>query len=241
MTMKTARRALCVLLCALMLLPACAGAELNGWPEQMTFGQTLAQVYFDRVNENLAQLGAAPVNSIFECYSGFVSLGVTASPDADIPEGTELVMLMRDSGLQKLTIHTRDLQGFTALAAACIEAASQGTISLADAMKEPAAYAKTIASAPKNSIANVVYDDQGDTVRTYYNYTPNEFNDDVNWMTMTLIFPWGGTVYGVLVTPTPPPAIDYGNEYEGSNFNDGYTHLEIVTPEPQAPDDGIIR
>lgn len=241
MMMKTARKLLAAILCALLLLPACAGAELNGWPEQMTFGQLLAQEYFDRVNENLAQLSASPVNSMFECYSGFLSLGVTAFPDADIPEGTELVLLMRDSGLQKLTIHTRDMSGFPALAAACIEAASQGTITLEDAMKEPAAYAKSIASAPDNSISNVVYDDQGDTVRTYYNYMPNEFNDGQNWMTMTLIFPWGGTVYGVLVTPTPPPAIDYGNEYEGSNFNDGYNHLDIVTPVPQAPDDGIIR
>ena len=83
------------LLCALLMLPACALADL-AWPAGATAGQLALQEYVARVNGNLAQLGTGQVNSIFECYSGFAVLGVTSQDMAEVPEGVELTVREKD-------------------------------------------------------------------------------------------------------------------------------------------------
>lgn len=229
------------LTCVLMMLCACsAQAELT-WPDNPTPGQQALMDYIGRVNENLLLLDAAPVNRVFECYSGFASLGVTASAESEVPENVELVVTMTDAGLRMLTLRVSSIDQFASLAASCIQAASFGQIELADALNDPMAYASRVAGEPANSFSDEVVEQQGDTVRTYYSYAPNEYNDGHDWMTMTLIFPWNfGAGSGVLVTPTPAPEIDYGNEYEGSRFDDEYTHLEVFATESPSPEDGII-
>ena len=229
------------LTCMLMMLCACSAQADLTWPENPTPGQQALMAYIDRVNENLTQLGAAPVNQVFECYSGFASVGVTASPESDVPENVELVITMSDYGLQKLILRVSALDQFAGLAASCIQAARIGQIELADALKDPSAYVSRVAKEPANSFEDDVQEQQGDAVRTYYRYAPNEYNDGHDWLTMTLIFPWSSDYSsGVVVTPTPAPAIDYGNEYEGSRFDDDYTHLEVFATDPPSPDDGFI-
>ena len=226
----------------LMMLCACSAQADLTWPEKMTPGQQLLRTYIEQVNVNLLSLGAEPVNRLFECYSGFASLGVTTSPDSDVPENMELVVNMSDYGLQKLTLRVASLDQFANLAASCIQAASAGQIELKDAMNDPQAYAVRVAKEPANSFADDVLEQQGDAVRSYFSYAPNEFSDGRDWLTMTLIFPWSSDYSsGVVVTPTPAPQIDYGNEYEGSRFEDDYTHLEVFATESPSPDDGIIR
>ena len=80
-----ALKRLWTLLCALLLLPAAALAELT-WPDGATGGQQALQAYIARVNDNLAQQGSRQVNSLFEYYTGFAVLGVTAKDMAEVPD-----------------------------------------------------------------------------------------------------------------------------------------------------------
>lgn len=230
---------LAVLTTALWMLCGTAMAELN-WPKAPTEGQQAAAAYIAQVNEDLAAQGMPVVNTLFECYTGFASLGVTADPKAEVPEDVELILTMDGSGLTMLTLRVSDAGRFAALAGACIHAATPD-LALTDALREPTAYAARVMSEPDNSFEDDVDPSQGDTVRVYYRYAPDEYHDGVDWITMTLIFPWhGAAAGGVYVTPTPPPAADYGNEYEGSQFDDGYTHFEVFVTPTTNPDDALI-
>lgn len=232
-------RRLAALALVLMMMAGTACAEV-AWPGTLTAGQQLLKAYVARVNEDLAALGAAQVNRLFECYAGFASLGV-ASDDAEIPEGNELIVTMAGDTLETLTLRTNDADLFAVLAAACIQAASPDAVALTDTMAEPAAYAARVKNEPENSFSDEVNTAQSDRVRTYYAYEPNAYGDGENWLTMTLVFAWSGTMAdGVYVTPTPLPPEDYGNEYEGTQFDDGYTHLEIFVTATPSPDDALI-
>ena len=224
-------RKLWTLLCALLMLPACALADL-AWPAGATAGQLALQEYVARVNGNLAQLGTGQVNSIFECYSGFAVLGVTSQDMAEVPEGVELTFTLNEDSLSQLQLRVSDPSRFAALAAGCIQAASPDAMTLQDALRTPTEHVSQVQSAPANSYEEQIITGPGDAPRTYYAYYPNQYRDGVNWLQLTLIFPrtdaQSAAAIGA-VTPAPVPE----EEYEGTGY-DGGIHLEVfVTPTPE--------
>lgn len=232
--MKTSIRFLSCL-CALMLLCAGASAEL-AWPAMSTPGQQLLQAYVETVNMNQSQQGAGLINSIFECYSSFAVMGVTAQDGSSMPEGLELTFTLNQDSLDTLQLRVSDPSRFAAMAASCIQAASPDAVTLAEALEAPAARAKQAAENPGNSFEDEVIDLNGLAPRVYYAYYPNQYRDGVNWLQMTLIFPLpGADDADVITAETPAPA--GSEEYEGYEY-DGGTHLEIfvtATPEPDSP------
>lgn len=238
-------RRLAALLCVLMLLPALALAELP-WPADATQGQLLLQGYVNRVNENLTQLGRGTVNSLFECYPGFAVLGVTASEGADSPEGVELTFTLYQDRINILQLRVNQPEQFAALAGSCIQACSPTVTTLEDAQTEPAAYAAKAQAEPGNSFEEEVVELNGPAPRVYYAYYPNQYQDGVSWLQMTLVFPQeqSGDVAVVSVTDDPSVSgtIYYTDEngdvigYDGVPY-DGGLHLEVfvtATPEPDS-------
>lgn len=226
---------ICALLCAL-LLPISAMAEII-WPTPLTEGQTRLKEYIQLVNDNQSQQNRGWINSVFECYPGFASLGMTTQDMAEIPEGVELFFTMEQDCLDTLQLRVNDPSRFPALAASCIQAASPTAISLEDALKDPSAYADKALKNPTNSFEDPVDALNGLTPRIYYAYYPNQYRDGVNWLQMTLVFPMpGASDAAVSATPTPPPP-DTELEYDLTDY-DGGTHLEVFTtptPEPDSP------
>ena len=227
-----ALKRLCAFACALLLLPAAALAQLT-WPDAATSGQMALEDYIARVNGNLAQLGAAQVNSVFECYAGFAVLGVTARDMAEVPEGVELTFTLNEDSLAQLQLRVNDPSAFAALAGSCIEAASPGAMTLQDAMSTPAAHAARVLGAPANSYEEQVITGPGDAPRTYYAYYPNQYRDGVNWLQLTLIFPWADARAAAVIGAATPAPAGPEQEYEGTGY-DGGVHLEVfVTPTPE--------
>lgn len=226
---------ICALVCAL-LLPLSATAELI-WPANLTAGQAELKAYIELVNQNQSLQSRGWVNSLFECYPTFATMGMTSLDMAEIPEGVELTFTMEGGHLDTLQLRVNDPTRFAALAASCIQAASPDVTTLEAALKDPAYHAGKAIEAPGNSFEDTVDTLNGPAPRVYYAYYPNQYRDGVNWLQMTLIFPLPG--YGeaaVAATSTPAPA-DSGLEYEGYDY-DGGTHLEIFTtptPEPDSP------
>lgn len=233
---------LAALLCVLMFLPALALAELS-WPENATQGQLLLQGYVSRVNDNLAQLGRGTVNSIFECYPGLAVMGVTAADGADSPEGVEMTFTLYEDRINILQLRVNQPELFAALAGSCIQACSPTVTTLEDAQKEPANCAAKAQTEPGNSFEDEVVELNGPAPRVYYAYYPNQYQDGVNWLQMTLVFPQdqSGDVAVVTVTENPPmtSTLYYTDEngevvgYEGVPY-DGGIHLEVfITPTPE--------
>ena len=226
---------ICTLVCAL-LLPVAAMAELT-WPANLTAGQAELKAYIELVNQNQSLQSRGWVNSLFECYPTFATMGMTILDMAEIPEGVELTFTMEGDHLDTLQLRVDDPTRFAALAASCIQAASPDVTTLEEALKDPTYHANKAIEAPANSFEDTVDTLNGPAPRVYYAYYPNQYRDGVNWLQMTLIFPLPG--YGdaaVAATQTPPPA-DPTLEYEGYDY-DGGTHLEIFTtptPEPDSP------
>ncbi len=231
---------LLALLCAL-LLPACALGDIL-WPENMDAGQTELQAYIQQVNQCQLQQKHRMVNSLFECYPSFATLGITAADMAEIPEDVEMNFLLEAGHLDTLTLRASDPGVFAALAASCIHAASP-EISLEDALTDPAYHANKATNSPEDSFEDMVELVNGLTPRVYYAYYPNQYRDGVNWLQMTLVFPMPGAEGGSL-SATPEPSADHirtdaemDADYEGYDY-DGGTHLEIfatATPEPDSP------
>ena len=93
------------LLCCLLLAASVAQAAID-WPVLTTQGQQAAQTYIAQVNANLSSLGAANINSLFECYPVIMSLGITAQDNADTPEGVELSLQLQEEGMVSLTVRS---------------------------------------------------------------------------------------------------------------------------------------
>lgn len=233
------KRISALMLC-ILLLPLSALAELQ-FPSD-TAGQMQLQHYIDQVNANLTALGQTEINSRFECYTGFATLGVTAQPDADTPEDVELTFLLYDDCLSSLQLRVSTPEKFAALAGSCIQAACGDTMTLEAALTDPTRYASKVLSEPDNSFEDEVDTLNGTSVRTYYAYYPDQYSNGVDWIQLTLIFPIGGVSSAtVTATQTPPPS-GYGyydnNEdtgYEGYEY-DGGTHLEVFTTATPEPD-----
>lgn len=231
---------LLALLCAL-LLPACALGDIL-WPADMDAGQTELKAYIEQVNQGQLQQSHRPVNSLFECYASFASLGVTAGDMAELPEGVEMTVTLEAGHLDTLTLRASDPGAFTALAASCIHAASP-EITLEEALADPAYHANKATNSPENSFEDAVELANGLTPRVYYAYYPNQYKDGIDWLQMTLVFPMPGAEGGSLyATPEPSAAHIQGDseldaDYDGYDY-DGGTHLEVfttATPEPDSP------
>lgn len=228
------------LVCAL-LLPAAALGELL-WPEELDAGQLALQAYIGQVNANQLQQGASTVNSLFECYSPFATLGITAQDMAEIPEGVEMAFTLENGYLDTLTLRASDPATFAALAASCIQAAS-GETSLQEALADPTYHANKASAAPNDSFEDAVELTNGLAPRAYYAYYPNQYKDGTSWLQMTLVFPMPGAEGSSLATTPQPDAADTQSDmdmdaaYDGYEY-DGGTHLEIfttATPEPDSP------
>lgn len=228
------------LLCAL-LLPAAALGDIL-WPTPPAEGQAELQAYIDQVNQNQAQQNHQTINSLFECYPTFASLGITAQDMSEIPESVEMVFTLDTGHLDTLTLRVSDPSCFAALAASCIQAASPET-SLEEALADPAYHANRATNSPTNSFEDTVELINGLAPRVYYAYYPNQYKDGVNWLQMILIFPLP-EAEGSSLSATPVPDkeqswidAEYDTAYEGYDY-DGGTHLEIfttATPEPDSP------
>lgn len=232
------RLAALLLLC--LLFPAVVCAELT-FPSD-TSGHLQLADYISRVNANLLSLGCMPVNSLFECYTGFASLGVTAQDDADVPEDVELTFQLYSDCLNTLQLRVSTPEKFAALAGSCIQAASGDSMTLQEAMADPARYAGKVTDAPDNSFEDTLETLNGPAARMYYAYYPNQYDNGISWLQLTLVFPIGGiSSSAASATETPPPSgfgyydnnADTG--YEGYEY-DGGTHLEIFTTATPEPD-----
>lgn len=222
----------------LMMMTGTALAEIK-WPTLKTAGQERLQGYILRVNENLATQGQGQVNTIFEFYETFATMGVTASAGAEVPEDVEMTFLLDAEGVQVLQLRVRDAGHFAPIAAACIQAASPTAITLEAALGEANGYVRRTVEAPYTAFEDEVNTMQGTAPRVYYAYYPNQYADGVDWRQLTLIFPLPGSEDAPLaVTPEPIPGMDVdGNEVYSMNtrtYDDNYQHLEVfVTPTPE--------
>lgn len=224
-------RRLLALLCCLLLMASAAQAAID-WPVLTTQGQQAAQAYINQVNANLTALGAANINSLFECYPVIMTFGVTALENADTPEGVELSFSLQDQCMVSLTVRSMDPETFPALVGSCLQAADPSR-TLEDAVAEVSAKIQPALQSPGNSFEDEMGEMdwyQGDTLRVYYAYRPNEYADNNNWLQAVLIFPFTGTPTAQPTfepTPTPSPIPD-----------------EEVTPTPRLlefspPPDGV--
>ena len=234
-------RKLAALLFALMMTATIALAEM-AWPKLTTAGQELLRDYVSRVNGNLTHQGQPTVNTIFEFYETFATMGVTAQDNAEVPESVEMTFLLNAEGPMSLQLRVSDAGRFAAIAAACIQASSPTAITLETALADANLYLQRTLENPYGAFADEVNTMQGVSPRVYFAYYPNQYADGVNWWQMTLIFPLPGSEDAPLaVTPEPGLAPDAdGNELYSMNtrtFEEGYEHLEVfvtATPEPDS-------
>lgn len=234
-------RKLAALLLALMMTASTAFAEIN-WPRLNTAGQEQLRTYVARVNENLQSQGQAKVNSIFEFYETFATLGITAADGAEVPESVEMTFLIGADGVQSLQLRVSEAGQFAAVAAACIQATSPTAITLETAQAEASRYVQRTLSAPYTSFEDAVNPMQGVSPRLYYAYYPNQYSDGVDWRQVTLVFPLPGSEDAPLVAAPEPEAAqdaDYNELYSMNTrtYEEEYQHYEyftMPTPEPDS-------
>ena len=234
-------RKLAALLLALMMTATTALAEMN-WPKLTTAGQEQLRDYVARVNDDLTSLGQPTVNTIFEFYETFATMGITAQDNAEVPESIEMTFLLSAEGLMSLQLRVSDAGRFAAVTAACVQASSPTAITLETALTDANQYLQRTLENPYGAFADEVNPMQGTSPRVYFAYYPNQYADGVDWRQMTLIFPLPGSADAPLaVTPEPAAALDAdGNEVYSMNtrtYEEGYDHLEVFltpTPEPDS-------
>ena len=133
---------------------------------------------------------------------------------------------MYDTSLNTLIVRSSDPDRFAAVAAACIVAASPSTTTFTAELKGTTVYADKVKKAPTDSFADTVSDLNGTSVRTYYAYYPDQYQDGVSWLQMTLIFPLEGYEdAGIDVTPAPDVTAAPDDEYEGITYLDDHPHF----------------
>ena len=241
------RRLLSTGICLAMVL-CITGAVALVFPSQLTDNERALMRYIDAVNEALDLLGAERINSVFECYDSFASLGVTAVADADQPEDVEITVYM-DRGLEWMELSTCNLNVFPSLCAACLAVAGGDGDHVRSYLSDPQAYANRAKKNPSTSFSDTVYYERSTQARAYFAYSPNVYGDSGSflsaygdgktWLTMTLVFPLDMSEgQGVQVSPVPAvqkETIRDGSDDEGdyTPYDEG-THFEIfVTPTPE--------
>ena len=228
------------LLLILLLIPVTVTADM-AWKEN-TPGQKTLRQYIENVNQYLKQQGEQPVNSLFEMYDKQAVFGITLFPDAETPENVEITVTMTYDSLNTLELRVSDVSRFPAIAAAFLCALEPGIVSYEEVRRIPAEKAKKAADAPLDSFEETVETLNGETPRTYYAYFPNQWNNGVNWIQLTIVFPLAGLWEGGNILegalPTRGPDTYSGNDpnYEGYFSEDDYIHLEVFATETPEPD-----
>ena len=239
------------LLCAVMILIlSCSAAHALVWPDNMTANEQALEEYIRKVNLVLDKLGGEQINSVFECYDSFASLGITSVSDADQPESVEITFSM-GRGLESVEVSSSSTYGFDNLCAAFIAVAAGDEEHAAQYLSDPKAYINRVNKSPSTSFSDDVVLARSEKARVYWAYTPNSyadsgsylsaFGDGNAWLTMTLIFPLEGDDAGVEVTPVPrkeQETVRDGSDDDGdyTPYDEG-THFEIFltpTPEPDS-------
>lgn len=234
--------AVCLVLC--LLLPGAAGAELA--LSGTSPAQAALSAYLAEVNALLQAQGQPVLNSVFMDTPSMVVVGATAEAGAEVPEEVELTFTLDGASVSTLQLRCTTPGQFLYLAAACIQAASPAS-PWEEVLKRVQPYTDAVRSDPTSSFEETIILQQGTAPRMYFAYYPNQFQDDVSWLQMTLIFPLPGYADDALtaVSPAVPggqdeaaatPAVE--GAYSGYMSDDSYIHLEtspVVTPEPDSP------
>ena len=198
-------RKLAALLLALMMTASTALAEMN-WPTLTTAGQEQLRDYVSRVNANLQSQGQGTVNSIFEFYETFATMGITASDNAEVPESVEMTFLIGADGVPSLQLRVSEAGRFASVAAACIQAVSPTVVTLETALTEANRYVQRTMNAPYTIFEDAVNPMRGLAPRLYYAYYPNQYSDGVDWRQVTLVFALPGSEDALPVVPAEPDA-----------------------------------
>ena len=226
-----------ILLTICIMIMSSAAAELI-WPDALTPAQMALQTYIGQVNSNLVLCGQQTINTTFEMYPTFASLGATSDSSQLTPEGVELYVTMYDTSLNKLELLVSDPTRFGNAAAACLQAASPETMTIEDALEYVQTYVQRVVSAPQNSFEEAINEMNGTSPRAYFAYYPDMFRDGVNWMQLTVIFPLAGA-NDAFTGAAPQTESDATYEgYIDYMPEDDYTHFEVfatATPEPDSP------
>ena len=240
-TGHTGFRLLCFMVCLVLCLGV-SSAQALVWPASLTASQSRLAAYIQSVNQVLDKLNGEKINSVFECYDTFASLGVTSVENADSCESVEIVVQMSKGSLDSLQLAVSDTASFATLCAALTSVAANDPDNAKTYLKDPQAYVKRVQSNPLTSFEDRVMYDRGDRARTYYAYTPDAFGDGKSYLTMTLIFPREtDSVSGAMVTPVPsraPESVLDGRDDDGdyTPYDEG-VHFEVfvtATPEPDS-------
>ena len=242
-------RRLGILLIILALLIPAGGTAEMAW-KQDTEGQKMLKRYTEQANRLLTEGGEMPVNSLFEMYSGFAVMGITAEPDAEMPESVEITVKLSPETLLTLQLRVSDVSRFPLIAASFLKALYGDGMTMEDALRIPKDRADRALGTPDNSFLEPVEEMNGTVPRVYYAYYPNQYHDGVNWIQMTLVFPmagtWDGT--GLIVGQEGrregsglAPEDEGDPDYEGYFSQDDYQHLEyFATPTPE-PDSAAME
>lgn len=226
----------------LLVLLVSSAASAVTWPED-TPGQRKLKQYLEQANEFLVLQGEPEINSLFEAYRGFEVFGITAEPDAEVPEQVEITATLYENSINTLEVRVSDFSRFPRIAASFIRALTPETMSMTDALEVPTKRMQKAAKAPDNSFEDQVETLNGTVPYIYYAYYPSQYHDNVNWLQMTIVFPmegyWDGAnvLSGSEETRAPDTYSDHSEDYEGYDSDDDYTHYEIFmspTPEPDS-------
>jgi len=234
-------RRLILLAAAFLLLASGAGAEIR-WKEE-TQGQKLLKTYVETANRFLESQGEQPVNSLFEMYRNFAVFGITRLNDAETPEGVEITARLFEKAIDSLEVRVSDLGRFPRIAAAFLQAMTPDTTTMEESLRVPAERAAKAAASPQNSYEEELEELNGTAPRVYYAYYPNQYQDGVSWMQMTIIFPmegywdeYGGVINNPVVTKGPDTYSGNSEDYEGYYSRDDYSHLDVFTTPTPEPD-----
>ena len=230
------------IIAVMLLLPAVALAGVK-WQES-TPAQKLLKKYTDKINELLTEHDESPINTLFEIYPGFAVMGITMEDDAEIPETVEITVNLDYDSLDNLQLRVSEVSRFPVIAAAMIKALYGDAMTWEDALRIPTERAKKAAENPTDSFEEPVEELNGTMPRTYYAFYPNQYQNQVDWIQMTLIFPLAGTWDGeglILGTQDDEkanmlPEEEADPDYDGYFSSDDYTHLEVFTTATPEPD-----
>ncbi len=233
--------ALLLAVTVLLLIPS-AYADLP-WLQE-TGGQRQLKSYIENVNAFLTEAGMQPVNSLFEEYASFAVLGITASAQAETPEGTEITVKLFSDTMNSLELRMNRTDLFPEVAGAFIKALSEDEGSTETALLTVLEKARRASENPEQSFEDEVEELNGTKPYIYCAYYPDQFSDGVSWIQMTVIFPMNGMLEWEEVgsysetTKAPDTYSDRNEDYEGYYFSDGYNHYDVYatpTPEPDSP------
>ncbi len=235
----------CRMLAALLLcvflsgLTAPALADI-AWPED-TEGQRILKDYVHIANGFLQEQGEMPVNSLFEAYPSFEVFGITDLPEADVPEGVEITAKLFADGINSLEVRVNYIPRFARIAAAFIRALNP-VMTMEEALAVPERRVKAAQKKPENSFEDEIEALNGTVPYVYYAYYPNQYNDGISWMQMTIIFPmsgyWDGSsmLNGETATRGPDTYSDHASDYDGYFSDDEYSHYDYFTTPTPEPD-----